>query len=584
MKSGESCESNDIAERIRQDFDRQIFYLKTSSDTLRDLIGLEDTVQIMERFLLTANGSLGIVQSFLIVFNAESAPGKVVARGLSADATANLQDRLSEIVQLYCPSSFLEEGSPRIEDRIIERKIAGELPFCPEQTQLLIQWTLNKECFGLLGVGEKLIAAEYDQEEKQFLLGLINSLKASLYHAGSMAAQRQLQSTLQDKYLNMDEVLNQAEISHQKLEKQVFQLNILYDTVNELSGMTDSGKILESFLLMTMGAFSVEQGYILLFDRKEKTGQLVCRGLNREKLESLPQRDMEKTVNLLLEVAGDRLLRPANQLVITDRRLLDASGYPMEAKIGILFSIHEACLGFLCLGRKITEKDYPQEEHDLLIKLVKNLIVSLEKAGSYEDLQKLNLDLEKRNLELARAWKQLDASRLAIEVLERAKANIRSTIQKEMMRARRVAGIDFLLIFGVALVVSIIFNLSNPTGLSLIPPTWSATPAPRIDIFGAKLKYDTGTALFIDARPQDFFNKGHVKGAINLSLPLFDFMYVMIFEQIDPQREIIVYGRSFSRLYDDEVGFKLLARGHTNVKVLSGGLSAWEKEHYPMEP
>lgn len=74
MKTGESCESNDIAERTRQDFDRKIFYLKTSSDVLRDLIGLEDTVQIMERFLLTANGSLGIVQSFLIVFNAESAP------------------------------------------------------------------------------------------------------------------------------------------------------------------------------------------------------------------------------------------------------------------------------------------------------------------------------------------------------------------------------------------------------------------------------------------------------------------------------------------------------------------------------
>jgi 3-mercaptopyruvate sulfurtransferase SseA len=27
-----------------------------------------------------------------------------------------------------------------------------------------------------------------------------------------------------------------------------------------------------------------------------------------------------------------------------------------------------------------------------------------------------------------------------------------------------------------------------------------------------------------------------------------------------------------------------VARGHKNVKILKGGLDAWRKEHYPVEP
>jgi len=61
-------------------------------------------------------------------------------------------------------------------------------------------------------------------------------------------------------------------------------------------------------------------------------------------------------------------------------------------------------------------------------------------------------------------------------------------------------------------------------------------------------------------------------------------VYMMKFSRLDPKQEIIVYGRNISRLYDEEVAFKLGARGHVNVKVLSGGLSAWQEKDYPLAP
>jgi rhodanese-related sulfurtransferase len=584
MKTGEPKEPVDLAERTLRDLDRKAFYLKNICNATRELNGSEDTAQIIETFLLTAMGTLGIAQGFIFVINMESVTSNVATRGLGTEVITKLQEKLPEIVQHYFPFPSPEETPLPIEAQIIERKDSEDLPFYPDQIKLLILWAIDKDCFGLLGLGEKIFATPYDEEDTQFLFGLINSLIGSLYHAKSMASLRQLNSALSEQNAGLERALKQAEISGRGLTKQVFQLNILYDTVHELSGMVDSEKILETFLLMTMGAFSVEQGYILLFDRKEKTGHMACRGFEKEKLKFLSQQDIEKAVTIFVEVARNKLPGPKNALLVTDRKLLDTAGYPMEAEIGILFTMNDACLGFLGLGKKITEEDYSQEEQELLMKLVNNLIVCLDNARSFEAIKKLNLNLEKRYLELTKAREQLEASRLTIEVLERAKANIKSIIQKEMGRARRVAAIDFLLIFGVALVVGIIFNLSNPSGISPIPSTWSTIPLPRIDIPSAKMKYDAGTALFVDARPLNFFKQRHVKGAINLSLALFDFVYIMNFEQIDPQREVIVYGRNFSRLYDDEVAFKLQARGHTNVRVLSGGLSAWEKEYYPVEP
>jgi 3-mercaptopyruvate sulfurtransferase SseA len=47
---------------------------------------------------------------------------------------------------------------------------------------------------------------------------------------------------------------------------------------------------------------------------------------------------------------------------------------------------------------------------------------------------------------------------------------------------------------------------------------------------------------------------------------------------------VVVYGRNISRLYDEEVAGLLAKRGHKNVRILTGGLSAWKDQGLPVQP
>jgi 3-mercaptopyruvate sulfurtransferase SseA len=59
---------------------------------------------------------------------------------------------------------------------------------------------------------------------------------------------------------------------------------------------------------------------------------------------------------------------------------------------------------------------------------------------------------------------------------------------------------------------------------------------------------------------------------------------MMELSEVNGEKEIILYGRTISRLYDEQVASKLILRGHKNTKVLEGGLSEWKKAGYPVEP
>jgi len=155
---------------------------------------------------------------------------------------------------------------------------------------------------------------------------------------------------------------------------------------------------------------------------------------------------------------------------------------------------------------------------------------------------------------------------------------------KEHYQAPRISWLDFVLIFGVTVICALTFNFANPQGIRLIQNTWSDEPIAAVTPAEANLRYQTGKALFIDARPSNFYNEEHISGALNLPAELFDIVYLMEQENIKQAQEIIVYGRTISSLYYLQVADKLRLRGHTNVSILAGDLSAWKKKGYPVAP
>ncbi|MGA2026804.1 MAG: cyclic nucleotide-binding domain-containing protein [Syntrophobacteraceae bacterium] len=151
-----------------------------------------------------------------------------------------------------------------------------------------------------------------------------------------------------------------------------------------------------------------------------------------------------------------------------------------------------------------------------------------------------------------------------------------------VIRASRVFWFDFVLVIGVSVLLAITFNFSNPYGIPLVPERPEVVAS--ISASAAMEDYRQGRTLIVDAMPNNFYRKRHIKGAVNMPMALFDIVYLMSFSEEKKDEKIVVYGNTISRPYDLEIAGKLLLRGYTDVKVLDGGLQAWEANGYPVEP
>ena len=139
---------------------------------------------------------------------------------------------------------------------------------------------------------------------------------------------------------------------------------------------------------------------------------------------------------------------------------------------------------------------------------------------------------------------------------------------------------DFVLLIGTSVLLAIMFNISNPNGIPFFPDRPDS--APLVSPAAAIEDYKQGQTMIIDAMPSNFYQKKHIKGAINMPMAIFDFVYLMSFSEKDKGKEIVVYGNTVSRPYDLEIADKLALNGHRNVKILDGGLRAWEADGYPV--
>jgi rhodanese-related sulfurtransferase len=220
---------------------------------------------------------------------------------------------------------------------------------------------------------------------------------------------------------------------------------------------------------------------------------------------------------------------------------------------------------------------------ELLLTQTSNFLVFLKNVRSFETIQALNQDLEQRNRELQQTIDELTASRRKIEMLERAGAHIKAVLQRETERLQRVTALDLVLILAAGLLLGLLFNLSNPHGTAVIPSAWKRPAAVRIAPAPVRRMLETGQAVLVDARPAEFYRQRHIQGALNVPPSLFDFIYAMRFADLDLEKPVVVYGRNISSHYDEEVAFKLSSRGHQRIRILEGGLEAWEELGLPVQ-
>jgi len=103
------------------------------------------------------------------------------------------------------------------------------------------------------------------------------------------------------------------------------------------------------------------------------------------------------------------------------------------------------------------------------------------------------------------------------------------------------------------------------------------------DVNAAREIYESGTAVFVDARAIEDYMDGHIKGAVSIAVNEFDDAIRPFVEQFALDTVVVTY--CSGRTCDDShrLSQLLFDYGYTNVSVFIDGFPAWQAEGLPIE-
>jgi serine phosphatase RsbU (regulator of sigma subunit) len=185
-----------------------------------------------------------------------------------------------------------------------------------------------------------------------------------------------------------------------ELDLRTYYLGTLFDISKDIFGTLDSEVILRNFLLMTMGNFGVVEGFILIINlRSKETVHFVSNGFHNIDLSELE--NSAKEIILHREISSPE---------VKEVEHLAPGSLPGEVVCTAPFNIDKNSAGIMGLGSKIVAKPYTEEEEKLLITLVNSMIIALQNARAFEEINQLNKDLLEKSRQLENTVVKLKAA------------------------------------------------------------------------------------------------------------------------------------------------------------------------------
>jgi rhodanese-related sulfurtransferase len=103
------------------------------------------------------------------------------------------------------------------------------------------------------------------------------------------------------------------------------------------------------------------------------------------------------------------------------------------------------------------------------------------------------------------------------------------------------------------------------------------------DVEAAKLIYDSGRVLFVDARSAELFSSGHIRGAVSIPMAHLDDEIESFISRYPTTTPIVAYcsGRTCNESH--KLAQLLSKYGYENISVLIDGFDEWEKNDFPVK-
>jgi rhodanese-related sulfurtransferase len=113
---------------------------------------------------------------------------------------------------------------------------------------------------------------------------------------------------------------------------------------------------------------------------------------------------------------------------------------------------------------------------------------------------------------------------------------------------------------------------------------FAVTPAATVGLPQFRAAVEGKTALILDARPADFYGRGHVPGALNLSRDDFAHDYRRLASVLKANTKPVIVYCSGGECHDSKlVANALLSLGSSDVSVYHGGWDEWSASSLPVE-
>lgn len=167
---------------------------------------------------------------------------------------------------------------------------------------------------------------------------------------------------------------------------------------------------------------------------------------------------------------------------------------------------------------------------------------------------------------------------------------MRNTTKKNKKNYIIPAGRQLVSIVIISIVTGLCTNQMRASGIPLVAK-WTVEErlvdgkgdTMGIPLLKAKTAFEENRALFLDARGEDSFAQGHIKGAKSLPWHSVDDYPMEIIQELSRQTLIITYcdGETCNLSHDLAVFLKEM--GFLNTKVLVNGWTAWKEEGLPVE-
>lgn len=562
------------ASRTQEELDKRVFQLKILYETACELSGFNQPRKIMETGLLTAMGILGITRGLVILINTRTFKGHIAHRGLTGLEVESCESNLANIAQHYLPDKDLKHYAEVVTD---------SMELFPSETALVIKQMLDEDYAVLAAFGRRLSGHRFEDSDITALLNLTGTISNVLSQNLFNRQVQHLNAGLLRQSSELQNALDQVGQARKILDRKIFHLQTLYELNSELSPIIATKQLLEAYLLMLMGSFGVSQGVVLLCDRKSRKVCCVSRGSPEGREWTIE--GSERILYRGFQATEERRLDPMSVSIIVDPQpVFLETDFGFNVHTAAMFTVDDSMLGMVALGTPLGKLALEAEELLLLRGLTANCMVFLNNARAFETIQTLNEDLSRSNVNLRKTIADLTEARHQIRILELAKNRFKQLVHKEIERVGRFRPSDVILMIIIATFLALTFNYSSPNGIPILPESAFQPLTPHVDVLTAHQLVSNAEAVLVDARPPELFTQKHIQEAINIPAALFDIIYPMKLGRIlKPDQVVLVYGRTISRRYDEDVAQRLLQR-HDLVKVIEGGIVSWEQKGLPVSP